>query len=172
MTDTEETERVVMMWPKALKDQVRELAGHRGMTEWTVKAVEKHLQVINTSSYKSAENAGSENEQPSEPATPEAVSVETPQEPAFAKNPKTPKAANKSTKVHSQPEPEGLPHDLSSRDDLFAKLMAKTGGDVDLDSLKKALKPASEIPKPEPKDDTRCPTCGEELIDGECWTCG
>lgn len=168
MTDTEETERVVMMWPKALKDQVRELAGHRGMTEWTVKAVEKHLQVINISSYKSAENDGSENEQPSEPAPPEAMSVETPQEPAFAKNPKTKVVP----KIDPQPEPEGLPHDLSSRDDLFAKLMAKTGGDVDLDSLKKALKPASEIPKPEPKDDNRCPTCGEELIDGECWTCG
>lgn len=58
-------------------------------------------------------------------------------------------------------------------DDLFARLMAKTGGKVDgFEDLKGHLKPASEIPQPEPvvqKD--LCGKCGDEKVDGECWTC-
>ena len=46
-------------------------------------------------------------------------------------------------------------------DDLFSRLKASG-----------KLKVASDLPKPDPvvmKD--LCPTCNEELIDGECWTC-
>lgn len=46
MTDTEvieETERVSMVWPKVLKDAVREAAGDRGITEFSILAVEERL---------------------------------------------------------------------------------------------------------------------------------
>lgn len=76
------------------------------------------------------------------------------------------------------------------RDDLFAKIMDKTGGKLD---DVPGLKLASDLPTPAPKDEAtpaedeatpeevatpevpvahRCPACGDELIDGECWTCG
>lgn len=38
-----DTERVAMVWPKALKTAVREKAGHRAITEFTIDAVEQHL---------------------------------------------------------------------------------------------------------------------------------
>lgn len=47
MTTTEaevETERVTQVWPKALKDAVRDKVGKREMTAYTVEAVERHLE--------------------------------------------------------------------------------------------------------------------------------
>lgn len=65
------------------------------------------------------------------------------------------------------------PPAASGGDDLFARVMAKTGGKVEgFEGLKEHLKPASEIERPAPvvqKD--LCPKCNEELVDGECWTC-
>lgn len=62
-----------------------------------------------------------------------------------------------------------------SKDDLFARVMAKTGGNLtDISGLKLA----SEIPVPPEREETEvvtpegvCPTCGEAKVDGECWTC-
>jgi hypothetical protein len=66
------------------------------------------------------------------------------------------------------PKPE-IPAPPGDRDDLFARVMAKTGGTL---SDVPGLKVASEIPKPPPVEQKDlCPTCGEERVDGECWTC-
>jgi hypothetical protein len=43
VTDEVETERVTMAWPKDLKDRVKEKNGPRGLTEFTVAALERHL---------------------------------------------------------------------------------------------------------------------------------
>lgn len=58
-------------------------------------------------------------------------------------------------------------------DDFFSKIMSKTGQDL---SGVPGLKPASALKQPEAKPvptpvENLCPKCGEELIDGECWTC-
>lgn len=56
----------------------------------------------------------------------------------------------------------------TSGSDLFAKVMAATGGDP----LMNELKPASEVPAPEAKPMIdACPNCGDELVNGECWNC-
>lgn len=48
MTTTEvegpPTERATMVWPKDLKNRVRDKVGPRGLTDYTVAAVERHLQ--------------------------------------------------------------------------------------------------------------------------------
>lgn len=98
----------------------------------------------------------------------------------------------------------------ANRDDLFARMMAKTGGKLeDVPGLKVAsqveapAKPDCDIQEPHDDHETRtgrcpgvgpaeepsglyvddddqaqesrdsgvCPKCGEELVDGECWTC-
>lgn len=41
----EPTDRVTMLWPSALKEKVRDRAGHRGLTSFTVEAVVNHLMV-------------------------------------------------------------------------------------------------------------------------------
>lgn len=37
--------RVTMVWPKELKDQVQQIAGPRGLTEFVVTAVQQHLKI-------------------------------------------------------------------------------------------------------------------------------
>lgn len=72
----------------------------------------------------------------------------------------------------SEPEADGWKPVLDGeRNDLFAEIMRKTGGALD-PALKDHLKPASEIPQPEPKpQEDRCTKCGDLLVDGECWNC-
>ncbi len=45
MAVEEATERVTMVWPKALKDLVREKSAGRGMTEYIMEATQLHLGV-------------------------------------------------------------------------------------------------------------------------------
>jgi len=157
--DPDGTERVVMVWPKDLKDKVRDRAGHRGITEFVTKAVETYLGEV--------PKPDSENKRVFVPDSAVASTLSEPQETPIHK-PNKAAAAPESAPEPEDPGAQDLPHDTSGRDDLFARLMAKTGGGVDFDAMKAQLKPASEIPKPQ-KDS--CPRCGEELVDGECWTC-
>lgn len=240
MADDEkvETERVVMLWPKALKEQVRETAGKRGITEFTLKAVNVHLgidadlehsdRLLNETRHFAQQLADQlvlgggtderlqflmELEFPTWVSTqgwPAAYAERVrPPVPVAAPEPaqvtvsavvppkeRPPGTAGFSTMAHPKPESlptvteeqaeqlaeippeevpvfkpiEDLPHDTGAgRDDLFAKVMAKTGGAL---ADVPGLTVASAIPKPEPvvqKD--LCPSCSQEMIDGECWTC-
>lgn len=73
------------------------------------------------------------------------------------------------------PGDEGLPYALGVEDPAKLDLPHDAQGDDLFSRLKAAgkLKVASDLPQPEPmvmRD--ICGTCGEEKIDGECWTCG
>lgn len=206
----EPQERVVMNWPKALKDQVREVAGNRGITEFCMHAVNVHLgnedlrqvqkdldqarafaqeladqmvlggsqedrlqflielQVpdwILTHSWPAAyaerlQQVEVPEIQPPEDAPLVEVSQIVPAKPIDLEDGQTHQVAASQDEVHVDGQKVDLPHDAQG-DDLFARL--KAAG---------KLKVASEIPQPEPLvQRDLCPTCSEELIDGECWTC-
>lgn len=234
--------RVVMMWPSELKEQVREVAGNRGMTEFTVEAVSIHLGVgadlsarekelnevknfaqqladqlvlgqaspqerlqsfmelefpdwIDTSGWPAsfAERVRPQLVEPEPVPMPmldkENERVSVPQEPVAevetvaerivqaidkAESPKTEVLLEAA--IEEELAPLDLPHDVN-RNDLFARVMAKAGGKLD---DVPGLKLASEVEKPAPKQaepevsvsaSELCPNCGEEMIDGECWTC-
>lgn len=118
--------------------------------------------------------------EPEEPEVSTPVQIdEEPDPAAVAEGRRQHELARQRIAERTAPEPEvkadpwtpDLPHDKQS-DDLFARLMAKTGGNPEFEGLKDQLKPASEIPKPAPVvQRDLCPTCNEELVDGECWTC-
>ncbi len=111
----------------------------------------------------------------------EAEDIERAQDEIIAADP-TP-APEEPVAVAVEPAPVVAP----DRDDMFARIMAKAGGKRD---DVPGLKLASEVAKPEPKEDGPnevetqqleaeaasaaglCATCGDELIDGECWSCG
>lgn len=227
-----DTTRVNMIWPKELKERVNEANGPRGLTEFTLEAVDMHLKGgadelqrlekelnqtkhltqlladrivmggsnvdrleafmelelpawLDTSGWPSemAKRVPVEPEVEIPPAvidTPGPVDVEesmdTPTD--WINDPETTPEEKVEKFEELKPEPttgpsgEELPDDFFEKKmggtDLFAKVMAKTGGDP----LMNELKPASEIPKPEAKPQVDlCPTCGEELVMGECWTC-
>lgn len=227
-----------MLWPTELKDKVRETAGKRGITEFTIKAVgihlgvdedltlvEKELNEVKHFAQRLADMAvmgGTAEErlqalmevefpswvdttgwpapaaervrpEPLEPKVDLSLEVPTgllPGDPIAVSKPETPPPA-----VEPEPEPgevttpvpEPSPNievqapvqaPVSSpipvdRDDLFAKVMAKTGGKLaDVPGLTVAS--AVEVPEKPPVDpdsSALCPTCKEELVDGECWTC-
>jgi hypothetical protein len=243
----DETERVTMVWPKALKDQVRDKAGQGGMTEWVMEAARIHLGVsgdldattvelnqakhlvqlladrlvmggehddrlqalmevelpewIDVTGWPAPMAALVKPEAPTAPAIGDPVTV-TEVVPAKTPPPaveSVPESGEAPSEVPVQ-TPVDLPHDKQSgdRDDLFAKVMKKTGGKLE---GVPGLKVASEVeppPEPAPVDgpieplpedveaekalevieevveiatSTKCPECGDELIDGECWTC-
>lgn len=113
----------------------------------------------------------------------EPVGVEPELEPEPAAEPEVPEVVQVAEVVPPNPIPQELvekeeepelsapeaPVVSGDRDDLFARVMAKTGGTL---SDVPGLKVASEIPKPPPVEQKDlCPACGEERVDGECWTC-
>jgi hypothetical protein len=231
-----DTARVNMIWPKDLKDRVTDKNGPRGLTEFTLEAVEvalqggadelkrlekelnetKHLAqlladriVMGGSSVDRLEafmelelptwldTSGWPSEMakrvPTElPELPPAVVDEPgpvdaeeafvePEEPTdWINDPETTpeEKIEKFEELEPQvttgpPSGDELPDDFFEKKvgagDLFARVMEKTGNDP----LMNSLKPASEIPQPEPKvEKDVCPTCGDELVSGECWTCG
>lgn len=264
MADEEATERVTMVWPKDLKDEVRDKAGQRGMTDFIMEATRLHLGVsadldATTTQLNEAKHLvqlladrlvmGGEHDDRLQalmelelPAwidttgwpTPmaELVHPEVPTAPLVGDPvtvthapPKTPPPAvdelpepgEAQPPVPDKPEPSApevstpvdLPHDKQGpRDDLFAKVMAKTGGKLadvpglkvaadveppaekapvdgpiepldgpsglsvdDDDQAAEALEVMEEVVEIATKAGKACPTCGDELIDGECWTC-
>lgn len=221
-----DTERVVMLWPKELKDKVREVAGKRGITEFTVDAVSIHLGVsgdlgstnkeLNEVKYFAQQLADQlvlgvespeerlqalmEIEFPSWIDTsgwppnfaarvhPEPVAIPEPEPDWISdESPLTPEEKVEKFEALEKPDPQPEVEVVAtesdremvaepSRDDLFARVMAKAGGKLD---DVPGLKLASQVEKPAPREEEpvvvdsapRCATCGEELVDGECWTC-
>jgi hypothetical protein len=217
-----------MVWPKSLKERVRDQVGSRGLTEFVLEAVEAHL---DEGARAAIQQAGKEVNQlkwlvqqladrvamggdsdkrlsglmelelpewietkgwPRDMAQrvrPEPVQLEPAPDPdkvVVAEKVERPKP------VEPAPEPKKV-----SADDLLSKVMAKAQQKgVALADI--GLKPASEIERPKferpsttedspidvPMPSTpvaqemttdspaeKCPTCDQELIDGECWTC-
>lgn len=177
--DYDKQARVVMVWPEELKNMVRDKVGPRGLTGFVIEAVCAKLEnpteedealaqeVAAKQNLTPPENLGKQTREEiiSSVMDPELQQAETEQR------------QHESEMVHTFQENQNS----AKRDDLFAKLMAKTGGNLDGFS---DLKLASEISQPDPKPMTEltepvlvegdtdvCPKCGDLLIDGECWSC-
>jgi hypothetical protein len=137
-----ETERVSMLWPADLKEQVRRLVGGRGLTEFTVDAVRDKLTQVKPSAVTASEP---EQPTPDEPErshpggpAPTEPAAEPGLEPAeVAKLPLARRMAYARAMIQEREgvgEPTGLTADLAAQQN-------------------------------------RCPRCRDELVDGECWSC-
>lgn len=188
-----ETERTTMVWPKALKDAVREKVGPRGLTDFAIAAVERHLVDADPIAASSEEVGelrhlcqlladrlamGGDDE-----ARREALmeldlqdwldTTGWPHEmaalvrPAPLEAPAQP-AAEVQTAV--QIDEEAAPAAEGERDDLFARMARKTG--QDLDPGFKDLQRASDLPiPPKPSEDVH--NHAWERTDGIlCCQCG
>lgn len=211
MTDdeVEVTERVTQVWPKDLKDRVREKAGPRGITEFTLKGVEQLLETydwqrglereLNLTKHAVQQLAdclvmSSEKEDRLQAL----LEVEFP---SWVDTTGWPQAfAERVRPELAEPEREELKEEVKKRDhvdgcsldtdhsgaciieevegesppvnkdDLYARIMKRTGGEMDPGF--RDMKVASELPQPDPVVmQDLCPKCGEERVEGECWTC-
>lgn len=231
-----ETERMAMLWPKSLKTRVRQIAGHGGMTEYVVEAVEARLngadQVIDerrearelaqTLADKFIFTTASDRLQalaeldipdwidtsdwPAEfakasPVEEKVMKVAADSVTVFRERERREPIETRVSEVWQKPNgpAEGRPTNLTleepmdppvvskDRDDLFARVMAKAGNADELAQNRDKFTPASEVKGAHSKrlddegegkgwqelvDNTKCPKCNSELVDGECWTCG
>lgn len=168
----EKTSRVAMLWPEDLKERVRQRAGKRGLTAFTIEAVKAKLN--------GRDQADTQDDEDQRPDDEEQGSPEP--EPESGPEPEPP-----------EPEPDlpavGDPGTIRSEERKVGNLLDRVRGKamekgVDLSGVD--LKPASTIELPadppaelEPDAQTPeaiptsdvCPKCGSELIGGECWEC-
>lgn len=151
------TERVTMLWPVDLKERVREVAGSRGMTEFTVAAVRTKLLTVRKA-----------------PARPTETKKKKPAKKPAAKKVEKPKP-------EKGPELESGQPWADKSVDLYERVTAKSK-ELGVDLGEANLKPASTLPskpkkatKPKtvtlPETVTACPKCGNALVNGECWEC-
>jgi hypothetical protein len=137
----QDLKRVSMVWPADLKEQVRQIVGSRGLTDFTLDAVRDKLATMQTAA--SSEQAELPAAHVNGAAGPEQISTESldppPTRPAsdhqldpveVAKLPLSQRMAHARTLINGrEPDPAGqATHD-------------------------------------------RCPTCRDALVNGECWTC-
>lgn len=194
-TETEvETTRVTMVWPKDLKERVREKVGARGLTNFALEAVERHLEDADPISEAGEEVGelrhlcqlladrvamGGDDEMRREAlmelsGLPEWFEVTGwPTEmaalvrPAQVVEPEKPAPENSEVQTPVQISEEAPAAAEGERDDLFAKVARRTGIDLEPD-LKDKLKAASELEKPEAHHNHAW-----ERTDGIlCCTCG
>lgn len=222
------TERVSMIWPSELKQQVRDKAGKRGITDYLIEAAQIHMGVSGGMAAQEQEinelrhliqlladrlaMGGGEQErreafmevelpawidttgwpstfaslvkpepvvqvEPEVPQTVEVVAVVPPKQEA-APRAAAPKAKAAPEVPEVQPDPIQTPVQASGSD-LLERIRAKAM-EKGVDISDAQLRPASTVSKPEPKQPSpepelpelpRCARCGQELVDGECWTC-
>lgn len=160
MTTTEDeievpTERVAMQWPKTLKEQVREVAGPRGLTEFTINAVEKALLEVSKAEVEEKKDAVDKAREAATQlgeAVTEAVQTAVQTEEAPADAVVSEPADTESAEEPAPEEPPVAPPVTivkpSDRSSLFERIQEATGGEIDPTSV---LRPASEIPVPEKK---------------------
>ena len=145
-TQAIETQRVSMLWPAEIKEQVRQLVGSRGLTEFTLDAVRDKLAQVEGQPVTNATEPAPESE--SEPeAEPQSRPEPEPEHSAsngfamdpadVAKLPMMERMAYAKTLIQGR-EGTAAPAGWS------AELAAEQG---------------------------RCATCRDELVNGECWTC-
>lgn len=136
-----ETARVVMLWPKETKDTVRQLAGARGITAFTLEAVNAKIEA----QYGVVMAEVSEEER-------EALAG--------------PHTSIQDSPVQLSEAVTPLPHDRYAEAPKTEGERQRV-----IENLRGlGLKSASEITPPA-KDDEFCTNCGAELVDGECWSC-
>lgn len=192
--------RIAMKWPEALKDMVRDVAGPRGLTEFTIEAVCEKLESVATAEAAAPapevemaeDGSASQNiEAPEDLGTQTREQlVEAALDPELIQAEKEQREKESAELQTFDADPEAMDFlekkamaKDGNRDDLFARIMAKTGGALDdVPGLKLASdieKPAPKPVEPEPAPQVEapaastevCPNCGDLLVEGECWSC-
>lgn len=148
LDDDPDLKRVSMVWPAHLKEQVRELVGSRGLTNFTVDAVREKLGRLGGDGELRVDPPGDSRAVLAEPSPPAPPTAEQP---------------------GPQPEPAALsvaPNQVPAPVEVMSNL-----------PLPERMARARLLVKEREGGDTKatadqCPTCLDELVNGECWTCG
>ncbi len=150
--------RVAQEWPSELRDAVRSVAGVRGVTRFTIEAVEEKLAKQGATVIETAVRSE---------ADPDASTITAVEVPAQEVVHSPERGLGSTTQ---QEDVQDVPtvvrqSDLEQRERVLDDLAARRAQVL---QEVPSLVPASSLPPPTP----RCPTCGNtDLVDGECWAC-
>jgi hypothetical protein len=182
-------ERVTMLWPSELKNAVRAAVGARGITKFTIAAVEDKLAAIaRTGTPTEAQTAASATHD-TEADEAQQLTVDTV---AATKAGLGPRRADLAFQGRIRERVAVDQHILRRLNEVeTAQESLKSAADpppqtrARINDLKErfGLVSASSLPVPEPATEETpaeieadllsdiCPNCKSPLIDGECWTC-
>jgi hypothetical protein len=162
------SERVNMMWTPDLKERVRERVGTRGLTDWVIDAVEEKLAAAPPRTIEEMrqhqERKAREADQPVTPPAPLETS-------SSWGDPK-PSSPNGRPEPVLEPVTERFGSSTGGMNDLLSRASAMGVKTDDIQSGPNRLQDVqTPVQAPPIIVENACPTCGGELIDGECWTC-
>lgn len=156
-----------MMWEPRLKERVQERVGARGLTDFVIEAVQEKLDSLPPMTVEEMRqmveqrNAVVEADQPPRVFEPDQSVV--PQ-------PSGARSNGRAVEEPVAPAPPVTQRFASSAGGLADMLGRAAAMGVQTDDLSPVqAEPITDVAVADPPD--ACPTCGQDRIDGECWTC-